>query len=296
MRKNKRNKRRRNHRGNGIGAGKLALAIATPIVFIGAGATILFKVTGEEKPDDAFCYIRDTQNETAVFLDNSLRKLSPAQLRDYHTGFTEAYDAAPPNTRIMVFSTASDVSGSLASPVYTQCKPASNMTEQAAINAPEKPAPYLVRHAEKARVAYSKAVNKILDDVRDEEHVAGTSPILEQLRTISQYRGFQGTARSLTVITDGIQNSAIGRFCAKAGAMPPFNSFTKREDYDLSIKPHSYAGADVSLLMVESLGLPSSHYPHCTNTELQQWWHDYFTHNGASQVKLTPLRYLGGDV
>ena len=247
-----------------------------------------------EKIDAAFCYPRTDQHQQVVFLDISLADLSAAQLRDYQEALAGAYDGVPPNTRIMVFTTAADVQRTLVRPVITICKPPATETEQKAIAAPSETTPLLKRRAAEARATYDTEVEKVLADVQDPIKRAGDSPILEQVRGISNYAGFRGASRSLTWVSDGIQNSEAGRFCTKKGEMPSYATFAKRPAFTF-LKPNSFAGTDVSVLLVESIRLPQAGLEFCSNAEMRRWWVDYFKGNGADRVALTPLRRWAGS-
>lgn len=285
--------RSRNRSGNHTGK-KLALA-AVPLSLAIGGVALMLLTGGKETMDAQFCYARADQFRHAVFIDSSMVGHTASQLRDYQTALERAYTHAPANSKLMLFTTSADSSGSLAKPVYELCKPAQSPAEQEVIGAPSKPSPYLRKQAEEAFAAYRQATKAILRDVQDSSKAAMSSPILEQLRSISQYDGFQGGSRHLTVITDGIQNSTLAEFCRVKGHMPSFDQFSQRPDYEITIKPHSYAQTDISLLMMEVGVLPNAVLPYCSNNELKHWWHQYFTRNGASSVELTPLQFLTGQ-
>ena len=292
MRHRKRNRSRRNRNNN---SKQMALVTASVAALaLGAGGVALHGYTNIEKPDANYCYERPDQYKAAVFVDNSLTQLSPAQLRDYRTAFERAYESAPANAKILFFTTTSDTNGSLADPVFTVCKPASNLSEQAAIGAPEKTASYLKYQADEAADLYSKEVDKVLADVQDREKVAGDSPILSQVRAISFNNEFAGKTRSFTIISDGIENSEIARFGMVKGDMPPFAKFKERGDYDLRIKPRSFAGTDIKLLLVEHGRLPAPGLEYVSNDELRRFWTQYFQDNEAADVELTTLRYWVG--
>lgn len=273
---------------------KWALLGTTASIAITAAIFATDAIVGLESADAQFCYDRADRQVNAVFLDNSLTRLSPPQLRDYRSGFTRAYKRAAPNSRILLFTTAVDVQGSLVKPVFTICKPPATTQEQADIGAPSKPAIYLAKRAREAEAAFQQAVEEILVDVQDPAKLSGDSPILEQLQSISRYDGFAATARTLTVITDGIQNSEVARFCSRKGGMPSYARFEKRSAYQ-TLKPEPYTGTKVTLLLVESIKLPSGALRYCTNAEMRQWWPDYFAGNGADNVELTRLRYWAGS-
>jgi len=273
---------------------KLLLLGAVPLVVIGGGGFALAQYMKIEKIDDAYCFARADQHQTAIFLDNSMQANLPAQqLRDYQTGFDNAYAQAPANTRIAIFTTASDISGSLAKPVASICKPAATTNEQADLRAPSKPAPYLANRAREAKAHYSDIVGRVLADAQDTSKAAGDSPILEQLQAISRYSGFTSSNRSLVAITDGIQNSEIARFCAVQGDMPRFAIFEQQARYK-HVKPRSLAGVNVNLLLVESATLPQKGLAYCTNNEVRNWWPAYFTANGAASVESNRLRHGTG--
>lgn len=285
--------RHRRGRSN-VNIGKIVGLVALPLAVLGGGGVAMSYYMGIEKPDSDFCYLRDDQHKSAVFVDNSLRDLSAAQMRDYRTALHDAYDRAPPNARIMVFSTASDVQQSQARPVLAMCKPPATSAEQEAIGAPSETKPFLARRAAEARRIFEVRIDEILADVEDRSKRAGDSPILEQLRAISRYDGFAGASRDLWAITDGLQNSETARFCAVKGDMPPYAKFAKRPAF-ANVEPRSFAGTNVSVLLVESAQLPQPGLQHCTHAEMRAWWPAYFKGNGAQAVELTPLRRWAGS-
>lgn len=270
---------------------KVAAIVALPTAALVGGGIGLSAYVGVEQADKNYCYSRADQHEVALFLDNSLTQaLSPAQLRDYRTTFERAYEAAPANARLMAFTTAKGASGSLAEPEFVICKPARTPGEQEALGAPSKPAPNLHRTAEEAEAKYFAEVERILSEAQNPALAAADSPILEQLQAISRHPDFQGRRRSLSVITDGIQNSEIARFCSVKGDMPPFASFAERLQYR-HVEPRPFTGTDVSFLLVEFGQFPNDWGPYCSNDEIRAWWPEYFTSNGARDVELTRLRF-----
>lgn len=286
-------KRRRNHARKGNNNLKNIALIAAPLAVMGAGAGLLLSMPSEEKMDAEFCYARADQHQSTLFIDNSVTALSPAQLRDYERALRGTYESAPANSRIMIFTTAADSNASLVEPVASICKPAATVAEQADLGAPDKPAPYIKRRSADAAKAYMGIIAETLQDVQDVSKAAGDSPILEQLRAISRYKGFQGQDRSLTVLTDGIQNSDIARFCSHKGHLPLFAKFTQRRDYTSRIQPKSWAGTDISIMLVGGYQLPSSNMPYCTNAEIERFWPAYFKANAADTVEINFLRAWG---
>lgn len=273
---------------------KIAIAGTALVGITGAGAWGLDRYMSIEKIDAAYCYSRADQHQTAVFVDASLQNLTPPILRDYRTAMTEAFENAPANGRVMVFTTEASVQQTQARPLAVLCRPAANAHEQASIGAPEVSAPVLVRQLADAKAAWRKKVEEVLDAVQDDARRSGDSPILEQVREISRYMGFQGQSRNLVWISDGLQNSRVGKFCVQKGQMPSFAKFAERPNYDF-VKPEPFDGSDVSVLLVETIKLPQARAPYCSNTEMRKWWVDYFTANGADRVRLTPLRHWAGS-
>lgn len=285
-------KRKTRRRGRNSIWGKLAkiiAAIAIPILFLGGGGYALNEYMKIEKIDADYCYDRPGQPVSLNWLDASLGEISAPQLRDYRSAYAREYDRAKPNTRFYFFTTTADVQATLVKPIFTICKPAATPVEQDALKAPSKPAPYLEKQAGEAKAQFDAAVDQVLAKSQEASQQAGDSPILEQVRELSKFDGFQGPTRQLTIITDGLQNSQIARFCSVQGDMPSFDTFKTRRNYR-SIKPRSFEGTDVSVLMVEHYELPQAGLEYCTNAELQLWWEDFFYGNDADTVDLTPLR------
>lgn len=269
---------------------KLAL-LSVPVALLAGGGALAVNYIGQEKIDAEYCFERNDQPVHAFFIDNSLtRDLSRQQYRDFERGFENDYLKAEANTRFYVFTTASDVEGSIAKPVATICKPAAIVTEHETLNVPSKTAAYLKRQADTARLGFDAIVTSVLTDAVDVSKAAKDSPIFEQLQAISRYEGFQGRTRALTILTDGIQNSETAKFCQIKGDLPPFAVFKGQSRYRY-VAPDSFEDLSVNFLLVENGKLPHPHLPYCTNNEIRAFWPDYFKGNGAKQVTLTRLRY-----
>ncbi|PHR92420.1 MAG: hypothetical protein COA69_08585 [Robiginitomaculum sp.] len=263
----KQKSRRPNNNGN---FKKIAALIIMPTVVLGGGGIIMNQQLKTEKMGADYCYALKDQHQAVGFLDNSMQQdLSPRQYRDYQTGFDQLYENAPANARISVYTTASDTDRSLPKPVASICKPAATVAEQDALGAPKKLAPYLARQAMDAKEEYDAIVKQVLRDAQDISKAALDSPILEQLQGISRTSGFNSQYRSLTVITDGIQNSEIARFCSVKGDLPPFSIFKMQKRYT-HVEPRSFTGVDVQFLLVESYLLPQATLPYCTNNEIRK--------------------------
>lgn len=294
MRRNKSKRSNRRGRRSQGSLGKKAAAILTPVCFLtAAGFAMAYYASIEEQGAD-FCYERPNQHKSAIFIDNSLVQLSSAHIRDYRRGLENAYEVAPANSKILIYTTAGTTNGSIADPVFIQCKPPATVYEQERIGAPSKTAPQLNRDAEEAQHRYASEIDRLIEEVQDPDKLAGDSPILSQIQAISRDRRFQGRRRSLTALTDGWENSETARFCIRKGDMPAYNIFETKQAYQ-EIKPKSFEGIDVSILLVEHGELSTSNAPYCTNHELRTWWQDYFKGNDASNVFVTRLRHWAGN-
>lgn len=270
---------------------KIALIAAIPMAVLSIGGFALTQSMKVERPDQYGCYDRSNQAVSAIAIDSSLApNLSPAQLRDYTLVLKSAYDDALPNARIDIFTTARDVSSSIAKPVASACKPAATPQELERLKAPAQTAPLLKRQAEEAVKAFETIIAQVLADVQAADKTAKDSPLFSTLQGISRYKGFTGDNRSLIWITDGIVNSEIARFCVVKGDLPPFENFRRQTRYQ-HIAPTSFNGTDVKIMLVESVRLPSPYAPYCTNNEIRRFWPDYFTGNGANSVELQILRH-----
>lgn len=272
----------------------IALLVLMPLSAIGIGGYFSVQHLNKEQMDVAFCYGREDQYQTAVFIDFSFtHQTSGSQRRDLINALNQTFDGLPPNGKISVFTTANATTASVSRPVFTLCNPAKTATEQTRIGAPTTSAAKLVRQHREARAVFAEFVETLMAQSTDQSQVANTSPILEQVRGLSHF-DFGSPLSKLVAYTDGINNSPAGRFCAQKDHLPRFETFAARSDYRY-IAPDDFGGAEVVLFLIESGVLPSSHLPFCTNPELRAFWSDYFEGNGAGSVTLTPLGYGAGQ-
>ncbi|MAK59462.1 MAG: hypothetical protein CMK09_00635 [Ponticaulis sp.] len=264
-----------------------------PIIVLGLGGLAMTKAMGVERIDSAFCYDRSDQAEHVVFVDSSLKPdLSDQQLRDYVSGFERVWDRAAPNTRISTFTTARDTATSVPTPLFQMCRPPRTSNEQAEIGAPGRTDMYLQREFGEAEALYRGVVARVLSDAQNSEVTAIDSPIMEQLQSISRYDAFQGRDRSLTLISDGIQNSETARFCAVQGDLPSFSVFQSQPRYR-RVEPRSFADVRVDFLKVESIVLPQPGAAYCTHDEISIFWQDYFESQGVRSFEINRLRHGG---
>ncbi len=285
--------RRRSMPGSSARAAKIGALIAMPVIVASVGALVMGEALKEPSMGADFCIASNAPRpNAAVFVDVSFTgDTSAAQDRDLTRALHEAYATLTPNGRLSVFTTANAVVGSLPVPVLSVCRPPANEQEQEALGLGSKPAPYLAHQAQEARNAFARAVDALLAQAKDRAQIAKDSPILEQVQGISRYR-FDGPLKSLTLYTDGLQNSESFQFCQSQGHMPPFALFAQKPGYRF-LKPEPFAGVAVNVLLIEFGTLPSSVLPFCTSDEVRAFWPDYFRNNGAASVQLSRLRYGG---
>lgn len=288
--RNRRSRSRRRGRGSGQILKLAILAAMVAVTLVGGGLTITH-FAGQERIDASFCYARADQYEVAVFVEASFTdRTSRQQQRDYETALRRAYDEAPANARISVFTTTRNVHGTLMAPAFTMCRPPATPEEQESIGAPSDTPQRLALRAEEAASQYNELAAGVLRDARDSNLSAQNSPILASLQGISRSTFFDSPNRILWAITDGLENSPTARFGAVAGDAPPFEVFATQERYD-DVRPRSFGGADVRLLLVETATLPQPGLEHITSSELRRWYRDYFEANGAASVELTTVRF-----
>lgn len=287
----RRNRSAGRRKSKGMSLKKVAALAALPAAAIIGGGTLLAVEMRRERMNEQYCFARADQPVHAIAIDASFTAQSSSQqLRDYATAIERAYEDAEPNTRIEFFSTGRHVSGSIARPIASICKPAASADELEALGAPGQTDPRQQQIAGEARAEYEALSARVLDDLQNEDLAAEDSPVLELLQGISRYPEFEGLNRRLTLITDGIQNSEIARFCMVEGDMPPYERFAQRREFDY-VRPDPFTGTRVEVLLVESGTLPSPQLPYCSNNEMRDWWPAYFRDNGAGPVGLTRLRY-----
>lgn len=270
---------------------KILLIGTIPLAVLGGGAFGLAHYMNIERIDGDFCYAREDQPEVAFLIDASMTySFSDQQNRDLETATVRIWEEASPNSRISFLSSGRNSGGSLLEPVGVVCKPPETPDEQRAMDLPPQPAPLLARQTAEARGRYEQLAQQVLQGAQSEELAAGDSPILEMYQATSRGRYFDSDDRTLWVVTDGIQNSEIARFCAVQGDMPPFETFAQQRRYE-AVRPEPFTGTDVRFLLVESIALPQSGLDWCTHQEMRDWHRDYFLGNGADSFELTRLRH-----
>ncbi len=270
---------------------KIGALIALPVIVAGVGALVMGEALKEARIGADYCYPTSApRHNAAFFADVSFTAdTSDAQDRDLSRALQDAYATLPANGRLSVFTTANQVVGSLPVPVLSTCRPPATAPEQEAIGLGSKPAPYLAHQAQEARAKFDQSVSSLLAAAKDRAQAAKDSPIREQMQGISRFR-FDGPLKVLTVYTDGLQNSESFQFCQSQGHMPQFAVFAQKPGYRF-LKPESFEGVAVHLLLVEFGPLPAPGLQYCTSDELRGFWPDYFKANGADSVQLTRLRY-----
>lgn len=270
---------------------KIGVLIALPVIVASVGALVMREALKVARIGTDFCYSSSAPRQNAAFfVDVSFTAdTSAAQDRDLTRALQDAYATLPANARLSVFTTSNEVVGSLPVPVLSVCRPPATESEQESLGLGSKPAPYLAHQSQEARAKFDQSVSALLSGAKDRAQAAKDSPILEQMQGLSRFR-FDGPLKTLTLYTDGLQNSDAFQFCQSQGHMPPFAVFAQKPGYRF-LKPDSLEGVSVHLLLIEFGALPSPSFPFCTSDELRSFWPAYFKANGADSVRLTRLRY-----
>lgn len=247
------------------------------------------------RPDDLGCYESAApQGSTTIWWDASM-SWSPSQERDIRAAVAQAWETLPFNDRFSVITTEADTVGDLAPRRVEICGPARSEADYAR-HGIEKTASsgFLANEADKR---FGKAVQPVVDSVFSETKAGGAvlaidSPLLEQFQAISRTPGFRdaGGRKRLLVISDGIQNTEIARFCDVKGDLPPFERFKDKPEY-ARVAPAAMSGVEVSFYLV----LHADYGPHCTEDELAAFWSAYFEEAGASRVDVYRLRPSGSE-
>lgn len=274
----RRGSRRRNPRNN---RRWLAVGlIAVPTVAIACGGLFLNEYMKIEQINDvSYCYDKQYQEQSAFFIDYSfIPQTSPQQERDLKNAILRAYDALPPNGRLSIFTTAKAEAGNIASPVYSQCRPANTVEEQGQIPAQNKTSMELSRGANESRQLMLAEIDRLVSEMRNADVVARNSPMLEQVQAITRY--YDGSLNTLSFYSDGIQNSPLRQFCVTKGHLPSASMFLESRDYRY-VQPEPMMGVEVNVLLVETGRLPTAQMPYCTNNELRDFWPAYFEAHGA---------------
>ncbi|MGJ8534867.1 MAG: hypothetical protein ACSHYC_21960 [Alphaproteobacteria bacterium] len=262
--------------------------VLIPIAGLGSGGYMAWNYLNTEQIDTAFCYERDDQYQSAIFVDFShTQSTTASQESDLVNALSRTFRQLPPNGQVSIFTTSRENAATVVDPAFTLCKPAKNAPEQKKIGAPDKSPAVLKRESMEADEAFARELESLAQDSKNPEKAARSSPILEQIRGISEY-DFNAPLRKLVVFSDGINNSSSGKFCQIQGELPMFSKFEKSSSYQF-VKPNDLSGVDVEFLLVEFGPLPTKTLPFCTTAELRQWWVDYAKGNGAKSVRLTPL-------
>lgn len=280
-------KRRRKGKGLPISPKQIMLLGGIPFVSLIGGGLALAHYMSVERPDALGCFDRPDQHHAAIAVDYSIGAgLSAGHLRDIERSFENAYAAVPANGRIDVFTSAYDVGGSVAKPIFSMCKPAATPQELEALSAPAKNAAYQARVANEARTQFNAMAKDVVRELSGMDNAAKDSPLLSMVQSISRYRSFDGDNRSFTWITDGVNNSEVSRFCVVAGDLPPFQTFKMQARYR-AVEPESFIGTDVNVLLVE---YSRSAGAYCTKDEIRNFWRHYFEAIDANAVTLNISR------
>lgn len=272
----------------------MVVGLLATTALVGVGLAV---VNGADtvRPDAMGCYQSTVPQGSAITWLDVSSSWSPSQERDIRTAMAEAWETLPFNDRFAVITTNRTTVGDLATGEVELCGPARAEADYAR-HGMEKTASsgFLANEAEKR---FQKGVEPLVDSVFAETKAGGAvlaidSPLLEQFQAISRSPGFRdaGGRKRLILITDGVQNTEIARFCDVKGDLPPFTRFKEKPEYR-RVAPAAMSGVEVSLYLV----LRAEYPPYCTEDELAAFWTAYFEEAGASRVDVYRLRPSGAE-
>ncbi len=239
------------------------------------------------------CYgTLDEQKATIVWWDVSTQ-WSVSQTNDIKLAIKQAYKTLHFNETFSLITTDAQTVGDLTHATVRLCGGAKSSTDYARHNIDKTASPtFLKKQADKRFMAQVKpAIEKVFQKTDEKGGIlAVDSPLLEQFQALSRHPEMrESTGRKrLILITDGIQNSEIARFCRVKNALPSFQNFKNKAAFR-RVKPHAMTGLSVSLYLV----LHPEHGPYCTEDELREFWEAYFKNSGAASFETYRLRPSG---
>ena len=266
----------------GFGA---ALALA-----IGVMGYAALQAYGTRTPDEYGCFDLP-RLRTVVFADVSEPRWNEEQGRSLRRYFDQLYrESLGFNEELTVFTTAADAVASVPTPQFYVCGQATSARQLEDINAEGGAAGYLRKQRERL---YDTVLAPELDALLSV--APGTarrqlyqSPILEMIADLS--RSALTPGGHLIVISDLLQNSDSAQFCRKQNEMPAFSVFKQRRVYQ-RLKPQSFEGVDVEVLMLQRFGYGQPGLAFChSEEELRNFYTAYFLDNGAASVQFIRIR------
>ena len=263
----------------------LSGALATCVI----GLVVAILMLPSNTPDQFGCFEAVDAPSTHVFVDASEPRWNEEQQRALWRYFNQLFDSLAFNEQLKVYTSEGDTVASIMQPRFHVCGSATSPEHLDAINAPSGNAGYLKKQKQRLyEQVFKPELDKLLalkpDSARKQQY---QSPVLETIKALS--RQLQPGDR-LSVVSDLIQHTESFSFCRVRNDMPPFVTFEKRSIYQRRLKPQPLDGISVDVLMLQRFGYGRDEYAHCREDELQQFYEDFFTANGADALQVIRIR------
>ena len=193
------------------------------------------------------------------------------------------------NERFTIYATkGSDFSG-IPKVSFALCKPVQTGGEAVNVGGNDLAEPYLKNKDTKAFTKmFWPEIERMLNSRLDEKGVMiKESPILELSQSLSRVSDLTGRPfNRLVLISDLIQNADGVTFCYKPDQRVPAYQKLAASHHWRRLQPSSFSGVDVEVLML----LRDSQKLYCTADELEDFFREYFSKNGAKSFKAIRLR------
>lgn len=282
---------RRKRRGNKASQVKAAAYGFGALLIAGGAGYVALSNLGKAQPDEIGCLPESHQPQTVVFLDASVG-YDQSQTRDLRKIGEDIYwRELRSNERLRVITTEERQIASVVRPRIDLCRTANNPSDLARLGAASATSAYLEKQTQDTfEEIYEPFLDEFLNPNAGPEHRQGReSPLLEQIQSISRLPGFGDGDRRLVVISDGIQNTPEAQFCQVRGALPPFEAFETRPNFE-RVRPNDLSSVRVTLYMAIQYGYGSDPLAYCSEDELRNFWRSYFEAAGANSVEIIRLR------
>lgn len=273
----------------------LALTAALALCIGGLGYAG-FQSVGIQVADKYGCYEGESKGQTLVFVDSSQPRWNEVQQRSLINYFDTLYGSLRFGQKLSIYTTEGDrVTSGVPKASFHVCGPASSAEELKAVGGAEASAGYLRKVKQRLyENVLAPELEALLtlnpDKARLQLH---QSPILELIQALSRQLR---PGDKLVTISDMIQNSDSMRACRVKGDLPRYSTFKTRPFYQRRLKPESLDGVEVEVLMLQRVGYTQGELKHCREDELQRFWDDYFTDNGAVSPHVIRVRHGYTDV
>ena len=268
------------------------IAIAAVLIIGLSGLGYLgYGALSQVNADEYGCYEGIDSPQTAVIVDASEPRWDHAQGRSLHTYFRQLYDGLAFNERLSIYTTEGDRVASVVTPSFHACGQA-NSPDALPENAAQAGAGYLKKQKQRL---FENIVKPELDALLTQNPDASRrqkaeSPVFEMIKAVQRSANLE-TGDRLVLVSDMIQNSDSLKFCRNKGDMPAFAVIEKTRKYQENLKPSSFAGVSVEILLLQRHGYGQGGLAHCASEgELTRVWKGYFNANNAEDINIIRIR------